>query len=368
MGTTRRKTRAVTVGNVVIGGDAPISVQSMAKTRTGDVAATVEEIKKLEKAGCEIVRVSVKDLEDARAIQDIKKETSLPMVADIHFDYKLALESIKSGVDKIRINPGNITKEDEIAKVIEASSIAGIPIRIGANSGSLKEGLSSSDMASKMVRSVIEYLEHFKEKDFNDIVISLKASDVPTTVQAYRKLAGICDYPLHLGVTAAGLFTDGIIRSSIGIGALLVDGIGDTLRVSLTEKAVSEIDIARKILSFSGVRNFGPEIRSCPTCGRCQVDLVSIVKELDEKLKQEAKKQRGKRQGTDKQLIIAVMGCEVNGPGEAKEADIGIAFGQNKGAIFKRGTIVKTVKSDSAIKELLEMIKEHQSTGAPEHQ
>ncbi|MFC1570694.1 flavodoxin-dependent (E)-4-hydroxy-3-methylbut-2-enyl-diphosphate synthase [Candidatus Omnitrophota bacterium] len=351
----RRKTRTVTVGDVKIGSDYPVSIQSMTKTDTRDVDATVSEIHALEAAGCEIVRSAVKDSASAKALSAIRKRITIPLVADIHFDYKLALLVIKGGIDKIRINPGNIYEPGEVNAIIDEAHEAGIPIRIGINSGSLRKSSSPSESeADEMVSSALRYLELFRKKDFNDLVISLKSASCETTVAAYRRIAAECDYPLHLGVTAAGLPEDGIVRSSIGIGTLLVDGIGDTVRVSLTGDPVEEVGVAKRILSTVGMREFGHEIISCPTCGRCQVDLVSIVKELEVELKKKSQLSDDE----DKQLTIAIMGCEVNGPGEAMNADIGIAFGSGKGAIFRRGEIIKTVKVDSAIRELLDIINE----------
>ena len=345
----RRKTKTVSIGNVKIGADHPVVIQSMAKTLTSDVNATVEQIHRLEGAGCEIVRVAVKDNADAKAISDIKQEIKIPLIADIHFDHELAIEAVKRGADKIRVNPGNIYKPHEVDKIIDAAALKKIPIRIGVNSGSLRESEGvSGDAAGKMVKSALKYLEHFKKRRFDDIIVSLKASDVPITVEAYRRIAKECEYPLHLGVTAAGLPADGTVKSSAGIGALLLDGIGDTVRVSLTGDPAGEVDIAKRILSYVGVRRFGPNVISCPTCGRCRVDLVSIVKDLESMLKR----------GTRKDLTVAIMGCEVNGPGEAEEADIGIAFGKEKGAIFKRGEIIKTVKAEQAVGELLRIIEQ----------
>jgi len=352
----RRKTRTVSVGNVMIGSGHPVSVQSMTKTDTAEVRATVDQIHELENAGCEIVRVAVKDPGAARAISDIKSEVSIPLVADIHFDWRLAVEAAARGADKIRVNPGNIYKKDEVDRVIDAAASAGIPVRIGVNSGSLKGGgAPAGKLPRRMADSALEYLEFFRKKDFNDIIISLKASEVPATVKAYELLAAECEYPLHIGVTAAGLPEEGIVKSSIGIGSLLMKGIGDTVRVSLTGDPVLEVRSARRILTAVGSRNFGPQIISCPTCGRCQVDLVSIVKELEKQLQQDT---RYKIQDTDKQLIIAIMGCEVNGPGEARDADIGIAFGRDRGAIFAHGEVIKTVRVDEALSELLKMIRE----------
>lgn len=354
----RRRTRTVTVGKVRIGSGHDVSIQSMTKTETADVAATVRQVLELEKAGCEIVRVAVKTLEDARAIRDVRRDISVPLVADIHFDANLAIEAVKSGADKIRINPGNVRDKKDIDRVISAVSAKGIPLRLGVNSGSLEEmSRSKKDPAGAMVGALLRYMEHFRKKRFHDIVISLKASDVPTTVEAYRLMAGECDHPFHLGVTAAGLPEEGIVRSSVGIGALLLDGIGDTVRVSLTGDPVLEISAAKRILSAVGTRKFGTEIIACPTCGRCQVDLVSIVKELEEELQRMTSHEKRK---TRAPLLIAVMGCEVNGPGEARQADIGIAFGKDKGAIFSSGKIIKTVKTKDAVSELVKMIKSNQ--------
>lgn len=351
----RRKTRTVTVGKVKIGSAHPIVVQSMTKTDTADISSTVREIRKLEKAGCEIVRVAVKDMKAAEAISQIKKEISIPLVADIHFDHRLALECIKRGADKIRLNPGNIHRDNEINGIIDRAGEKGIPIRIGVNSGSLsgdKTGKSSGSGA--MVRALFKYTDKFRKRAFEDIVISVKSSDVASTVEAYEKVAGECDYPMHVGVTAAGLPSSGIIKSSIGIGALLLKGIGDTVRVSLTGDPVKEVEAARCMLQAVGARHFGHDIISCPTCGRCQVDLVGIVAEIDKKLKEDA---RYLMLDTGKPLMIAVMGCEVNGPGEAKEADIGIAFGKSRGAIFKNGKIVKTVRAETAVSEMIKIIR-----------
>lgn len=338
----RKKTRQVRAGSVRIGGDAPISIQSMTKVETSRVRAVVSQIRNLEKCGCEIIRVAVKTRSDALAIKAIKKNIKIPLVADIHFDYRLALKAIESGADKIRLNPGNIKKREEIAQVVRAAKKAKIPIRIGVNSGS-----TSGDF----VKSALSYIELFKGLDFHDIIISLKASDVAKTVEAYRKISKVCDYPLHLGVTASGPYEHGIVKSSIGIGSLLLDGIGDTIRVSLTADPVEEVIAAKRILSSLGLRRFGPEIISCPTCGRCQVDLKQIVDRLDNKLKAYSLKLTAKNP-----LTIAIMGCEVNGPGEAREADIGIAFGKGSGMLFRKGKIIKKVSVSNAVKELLALI------------
>lgn len=364
----RRKTRLIKVGGVKIGGGAPVSIQSMTKVETSNVNAVISQIKSLERAGCDIIRVAVKTIEDARAVREIKKKIKIPLVCDIHFDYRLALESIASGADKIRLNPGNIRNKEEIIQVIKAAKRARVPIRIGVNSGSVStnneqrttnpsaklrirpEQSRGTNNENVFVQSALRYVKLFEELDFRDIIISLKTSDVPKTVEAYREISGICDYPLHLGITASGPHDIGIVKSSIGIGALLLDGIGDTIRVSLTADPVEEVIAAKRILSSLSLRKFGPQILSCPTCGRCQVGLVKIVNELDKVVRS--------RQSTahSKDLTIAVMGCEVNGPGEAKEADIGIAFGKGSGMLFRKGKIVKKVSAKDAIKELLAVI------------
>ena len=344
----RIKTRQIRVGNIKIGGNAPVTIQSMTKVDTSDIRAVIAQVKRLEDAGCEIVRVAVKDIDDARAVKDIKKKIRIPIVCDIHFDYRLALESIKAGADKIRLNPGNIRKAEEVREVVRAAKRAGIPIRIGLNSGSVfssRKSPAASHLPSALVRSAMAYIKIFEDMGFRDIIISLKASDAGNTVEAYRKISGLCDYPLHLGVTASGSYDQGIIKSAIGIGALLLDGIGDTIRVSLTADPVEEVIAAKRILSAAGLRQFGPEVISCPTCGRCQVDLGAIVRQLE---------QRAQGPGFRGQDVkIAVMGCEVNGPGEAREADIGVAFGKGSGMLFKKGKIIKKVSVTDAVRELL---------------
>ena len=339
----RKKTHQIKVGGVKIGGGAPVSIQSMTKVDTSDVKAVVVQVKKLEAAGCEIIRVAVKGLDDARAIRDIKRKINIPLVADIHFNYRLALESIKSGADKIRLNPGNIGKREDVKVVVRAARKARIPIRIGVNSG--------SSGGSDPVKLALVYIKLFEEEDFHDIIISLKASDVTTTIESYRRMSGACDYPLHLGVTASGSYDSGVIKSAIGIGSLLADSIGDTIRVSLTADPVEEVIAAKRILSAVGARHFGPEVISCPTCGRCQVDLGGIVQRLEKELSA-IRYPLNARRG----VTIAVMGCEVNGPGEAKEADIGIAFGKNSGMLFKKGKKIKKVETKNAIRELLKII------------
>jgi (E)-4-hydroxy-3-methylbut-2-enyl-diphosphate synthase len=339
-------TRQIKVGGVKIGGGAPVTIQSMTKTDTRDVLATVRQIKELEKAGCEIVRVAIKDFEAAAAIKAIKRKVNLPLVADIHFDYRLALRAIENGADKIRLNPGNIYKENEIKEVAGLAKKKKIPIRVGANSGSIRL-TSVRGKAQDMVKPVLDYIKILERMDFYDIIVSLKASDALSTIEAYKLFSKKSNYPLHLGITAAGPASTGIVKSAIGIGALLLDGIGDTIRVSLTGDPVEEVIAAKNILQALKLRNFGPEIISCPTCGRCQVNLKKIVEETSH---------RAQSAGYKKQVKIAIMGCEVNGPGEAKEADIGIACGKGSGVIFKKGKILKRVKENNIVKELIKTI------------
>jgi len=355
----RRKSREIKVGNVKIGGGAPISIQSMTKTDTRDVIKTVHQIKELEKAGCQIVRVAVKDMDAAKAISGIKSRIDIPLVADIHFDYKLALLAIQSGADKIRINPGNMTRHQEVEAVVHAAKSYRIPIRIGLNSGSVIKHAGKS-VADAMVSSALSYIKLFEKLKFDDIIISLKASSVPETVEAYRRIAKKCSYSLHLGITAAGLPDDGRIKSAVGIGALLFDGIGDTIRVSLTADPVVEVLAAKQILEAAGIASFGLQIISCPTCGRCQVDLVKIGEELKEKLGYQRTSHQSQlmtgnwRIGAP--IKIALMGCEVNGPGEAKDVDIGLAAGKNSGMLFKKGKPIRKIAEKDFVKVLLEEI------------
>ncbi|GAQ95772.1 (E)-4-hydroxy-3-methylbut-2-enyl-diphosphate synthase [Thermodesulfovibrio aggregans] len=345
----RRKTRRIYVGDVSIGDSAPVRVQSMTKTDTRDVKATVNEIRRLEKAGCEIVRVAVPDETAAKALGEIKRKIKIPLIADIHFNYKLALEAIKQGVDGLRINPGNIGAKWKVKEVVNAAKDRRIPIRIGVNAGSLPKDLIEKyghPSPQAMVEAAERHIEILEELDFHDIKISLKASDVMKTVEAYRAFSSKYDYPLHVGITETGPVPEGVVKSSIGIGLLLLEGIGDTIRVSLTDSSVVEVNVAYEILRVAGLRQFGVEIISCPTCGRCEVDIKKMVREVKRALR-----------NIKEPLRVAVMGCSVNGPGEAKEADFGVAGGRGQGIVFAKGKIIKTVKESELVKALIEEIK-----------
>ncbi len=341
----RRKTRIVNVGGVLIGGNNPVSVQTMTKTHTEDIDATVRQIKELEAVGCNIVRVAVPTIVTAKCLGAIKKQIGIPLVADIHFGHHLALEAIAQGVDKIRINPGNMKDKKKLEEVITTAKDKGVPIRIGVNSGSVRDEKSGGeDLTSLMVKTVLNYCEHFESLGFKDIVLSLKASDVPSTLDAYRSIATRCDYPLHLGVTAAGPPSLAAIKSAIGIGALLSEGIGDTLRVSYTGASELEIEAGYDILEALGLhKRDRTELISCPTCGRCEIDLVNIVEKVRRRLPNDKK-----------HLQVAIMGCVVNGPGEAREVDIGIAGGKGFGFLFKKGEKVRKIPEDRMVDELLE--------------
>lgn len=344
-----RKTREIKIGNLYIGGENPIIIQSMTNTPTEDVEKTVAQIKELEKAGCELVRVTVNTEKAAEAIKEIKKQISIPLVADIHFDYKLALKAMENGIDKLRINPGNIGDDEKVRLVVEKAKELNVPIRIGVNSGSVEKKILEKYgrvTADGMVESAMYHVNLLEKYGFNNIIISLKASNVKMMVDAYRKISDLVDYPLHLGVTEAGTEFQGTVKSAIGIGSLLVDGIGNTIRVSLTENPVEEIKVAKEILKVLGLRE-GVEIVSCPTCGRTQIDLIGLAKKVE--------KEFG---NIEKNIKIAVMGCVVNGPGEAKEADIGVAGGKGEGLLFKKGEIVKKVKEEEIIPELRKMLEE----------
>lgn len=343
-------TRKVRVGNLEIGGKTDVVIQSMTNTDTRDVEATVKQIKELEAEGCELVRVSVLDIEAAKAIKEIKKKVMIPIAADIHFDYKLAIEAIDSGTDKLRINPGNIGSDENIKKVVDAAKINGIPIRIGVNGGSLEKHILEKYghvTAEAMCESALYHVALLEKFGFEDIIISLKSSNVKIMYDAYMAISKKVNYPLHLGVTEAGSFFQGTVKSSIGIGALLLNNIGDTIRVSLTENPVEEIKVARQILRVAGIRNEGVEIISCPTCGRTQIDLINLAKTVE--------KEFG---NIKKPIKIAVMGCVVNGPGEAREADLGVAGGNGVGLIFKKGEIIKKVEEKNIINELRKIINE----------
>jgi (E)-4-hydroxy-3-methylbut-2-enyl-diphosphate synthase len=344
-GITSRKSRRVKIGRITIGGGSAIAIQSMVKCKTSDAQRAIAQIKDLERSGCEIIRVAVKDHADAAALRMIKKNISLPLVADIHFDWILAMEAIESGADKIRLNPGNIFKKIQIREVASAAKLARIPIRVGLNSGSAGSG---RDQVKTMVEKAREYLKILEKARFKDIVVSLKAQNARDTVAAYRLMAKYCDYPFHLGVTATGLPQEGLVKSNVAIGALLLDGIGDTIRISLTDKPQEEVKAARLLLKSLGLRNFGPEIISCPTCGRCEVNLFKVVKDL------EARLQAVSFQSKSKPIQIALMGCVVNGPGEAKHADLGVAFGKKQGLLFKKGRPVRKVSVEQCVNALIE--------------
>jgi (E)-4-hydroxy-3-methylbut-2-enyl-diphosphate synthase len=330
---TRRISRQLRIGKLTVGGDAPIVVQSMTKTDTHDIPATINQIKELEDCGCEIVRVAVPDKEAAGSLATIKKSVSLPIIADIHFDYRLALGALKAGVDGLRLNPGNIGDKEQIARVVAAAKEREVPIRIGVNAGSLPASFQpKTPLPKRMVNMALEQIRLMESLDFDLIKVSLKAFDVPTTIQAYQMIADKMPYPLHLGVTEAGLPRTGAVRSAIGIGVLLHQGIGDTIRVSLSAHPCEEVFVAYEILRSLGLRQRGPTLVSCPSCGRAEVDIIALAEAVSKRLEKIAKP-----------IKVAVMGCVVNGPGEAKDADVGLACGKGKGAIFRKGKVVGTV-------------------------
>lgn len=352
----RRPTRQVFLGHVPLGGDAPITVQSMTNTLTSDVEATVRQIRELEEVGCEIIRVAVPDQKDAEALPLILKSITIPLVADIHFDFRLALAAVDAGVQGLRLNPGNIRNPENVKTVVAAAGKKRIPIRVGANSGSLsKEWLEGIDdsltreerIAHAMVKGALTHIEILEKLDFKDIVVSLKSSDVKTTVLAYEQMAKVCEYPFHLGITEAGPLTQGTVKSSVGLGILLNKGIGDTIRVSLTDEPHQEVKVGRFILQSLGLRREFPEIVSCPTCGRCRIQVVEIAKKIEQALSQ-----------IKGEIKVAVMGCEVNGPGEAREADIGIAGGMGYGILFKHGKVVERVPEKDLIERLIAEVKQ----------
>ena len=342
-------TKQIKVGNVLVGGGAPVSIQSMCNTRTDNVDATVEQIRRLTAAGCEIIRVAVPDMDAARAVGAIKERIDIPLVVDIHFDYKLALEAIAAGADKVRINPGNIGGEDRVKAVADACRLHNIPIRIGVNGGSLEKGLLAKYggvCPEAMVESAFGHIRLLNKFNFDDICVSLKSSSVPMTMKAYQLMRLESDYPLHIGVTEAGTVRMGTLKSAVGIGGLLAMGIGDTVRVSLSADPIEEVYAARDILKAAGIRKDGPELVSCPTCGRTRSDLIGLAGQVEERLKY-----------VDKPITVAVMGCVVNGPGEASAADCGIAGGMGEGLLFKKGQIIKKVPQDQLVDELFALIE-----------
>ena len=343
-------TRQIFVGGVPIGGGAPVTIQSMTNTRTDDVPATVAQIRRLAAAGCQIVRVAVPDLAAAKAVGAIKEQIDIPLVVDIHFDYKLALECVAAGCDKVRINPGNIGGEDRVRQVADACRQKGIPIRIGVNGGSLEKPILAKYggvTPETLVESAFGHIKLLEKFDFTDICVSLKSSSVPVTMAAYRLMSKKSEYPLHLGVTETGTPRMGVLKSAVGIGGLLALGIGDTMRVSLSADPVEEVYAARDILKAAGVRKDGPELVACPTCGRTRINLIGLANEVEERLK-----------SVDKPITVAVMGCAVNGPGEASAADVGIAGGAGEGLLFRKGEIVKKVPQESLVDELFALIEE----------
>lgn len=344
----RRRSLKVKVGRVTLGGDAPIRVQSMTKADPHDVSAVVEQVRRLEEAGCEIVRLAVPDEEAVRALGKVKKEVEVPIVADVHFDYRLALGALKAGADKLRINPGNIGSRDKVEAVARAAKERGVPIRVGVNSGSIRRDFLKryGPTAEAMVESALEEVRILEDVGFHDIVISLKASDVPRTVRAYELIADRVPYPLHVGITEAGTVRSGSVRSAVGLGILLWEGIGDTLRVSLSGDPVEEVRVAYEILKSLGIRK-GATVVACPGCGRAEIDVASLAERVEEAL-----------EGMEVPITVAVMGCVVNGPGEAKEADVGVAGGRRGGVIFREGKVVRMVDEGDIFDALMEEVGE----------
>ncbi len=344
----RKKTRQIHIGDIPIGGGAPISVQSMTNTKTTDTEATVSQINALAGAGCDIVRLAVPDMRAAENLGNIIRRVNVPLVADIHFDYRLALEAIDQGIASLRLNPGNIGSEDRVRKVVEKAKAHRIPIRIGVNAGSLDKVLLEKYggvTPEALVESAMQHIRILESMDFYDMKISLKAHDVPMTIAAYRLMSDTVDYPLHLGITEAGTANTGIIKSAVGIGALLAEGIGDTFRISLTGDPVTEVKVAREILKALGLRAYGATLVSCPTCGRTEIDLPAIAAQVEKKLS-----------SVKKPIQVAVMGCVVNGPGEARDADIGIAGGKGVGLVFRKGEIIRKVPEGELVDELFKEI------------
>ena len=345
----RRKSRTIAIGQVTIGGENPVAVQSMTNTKTENIPATVDQIHRLTDRGCEIIRCAVPTLEAAQALKEIRKQIAIPLVADIHFDYRLALAALESGVDALRLNPGNIGGRDRVEKVVEAARRRQVPIRIGVNAGSLPKDLLEKyghPTAEALVKAAWRHIHILEEMDYNNIVISLKAHDVPLTLAAYRLMARECDYPLHVGITEAGTIRSGLIKSAVGIGTLLAEGIGDTIRVSLTGDPLAEIDAGFEILKSLGLRQHGPTLVSCPTCGRTCWSLEKVAKEVEARLAE-----------IPEPITVAVMGCVVNGPGEAREADVGIAGGKGEGLLFRKGQILRKVPEARLVEELFEEIQ-----------
>ena len=344
----RRKTRKIRLGSIYVGGDADISIQSMCNTRTEDIQSTVNQIKELVTAGCDIVRVAANTEEAAEAIRDIKSELlGVPLVADIHFDYRLAIKSIKSGADGIRINPGNIGSNDRVMEILNVASDYNVPIRIGINSGSLPESSDrSQSIVDRMISVAKSYIDLFLSAKFENIKVSLKSSNVMETIEVYERFSEIYDFPLHLGITEAGTTLSGAIKSSIGIGILLYKGIGDTIRVSLSSDPVEEVEVAKKILKYLGIRKGGVDVISCPTCGRANGDVIGIAYELEKRVR-----------NIKRDIKVAVMGCEVNGPGEARMADIGVAFGKYDALLFRNGKVLRKISKDEVLEVLLEEIE-----------
>lgn len=345
MSVARRKTRTVNVGGIKVGSDFRVSIQSMLKADLDNIDGVICQIRELKEAGCDIVRLAVKDKKSANVISKIKSQVCTPLVADIHFDYRLAIEAIVSGADKIRLNPGNIREEWKVKEVVICAKEHRVPIRIGVNSGSIRE-------RKDLVETALDYVKMLESFGFYDIIISMKSSSVIKTIDAYRRMARLCDYPFHLGVTAAGLDEEGIVKSTLGIGVLLSEGIGDTIRVSLTAEPIKEVYVAKEILRSLNIIDSGLELVSCPTCSRCQVELVEIVEDISAGLM----KYRSQNFTTGKRFKIAVMGCEVNGPGEAKDADVGIAAGRRSGILFKKGKIIKKVDERDFAKVILDEV------------
>lgn len=340
--------RSVRIGGLTVGAGAPVAVQSMLNISAHDTDGCVRQAKELENAGCEIIRATVPDAQAVRTIYALKENIGVPIVADIHFDYKMALESLAAGVDKIRINPGNIGSDEKVRAVADECARRGVPIRIGVNSGSVEKDILAKYGAptpEALAESAMYHVKLLEKHDFGDIVISIKSSDVDTTVKAYRLISTLCDYPLHVGVTEAGTSRMGLIKSAMGIGSLLMDGIGDTIRVSLTAPPVEEVYAGFDILKAAGIRQTGVDLVSCPTCGRTKIDLIGLAQKVENALR-----------GCDKQITVAVMGCVVNGPGEAKEADIGIAGGNGEGLIFRKGEILRKVPESALFDELMKEI------------